>query len=146
MRRGLKATMPWRGPTSQRGASGAEFAAVLPVMALILIGLITALRYYYAEIATVTAADNCAAMSSQAGSVAANIALQRDREAYGQAFNGNVVNFSSASAKPDACLVQNHATFTSASSTIYAYFTYPLQRYHSDWSGHAAPPPPSTWP
>ena len=146
MRKKLKIANPWRGRASQRGASGAEFAAVLPVMALILIGLITALRYYYAEIATVTAADDCAVMASQAGSVAANMALQRDRAAYGQPFNGNVVDFGSASTKPDACLVQNHATFTSANSTIYAYFTYPVQRYHSDWSGHAASPAPATWP
>ena len=144
MREGFKITMPWRGLAGQRGASGAEFAVVLPVMALILIGLITALRYFYAEIATITAANDCTVMASQAGAVAANMALQRDREAYGQPFTGNVVDFGSASTKPDACLVENHPTFTGVNSTIYAYFTYPSQRYHSDWSGHAAPP--SRWP
>jgi Flp pilus assembly protein TadG len=146
MRKGFKITMSWRCLAGQRGASGAEFAVVLPVMALILIGLITALRYFYAEIATITAADDCAVMASQAGSVPANMAMQRDQAAYGQPFNGNVVGFSTASSKPDSCLVENHATFTSLTQTIFAYFTYPVQRYHSDWSGHAAPPAPSTWP
>lgn len=144
MRKGFKITMPWRGLAGQGGASGAEFAAVLPVMALILIGLITALRYFYAEIATITAANDCAVMASQAGSVPANMALQRDQGTYGQSFNGNVVGFNTASSKPEACLVENNATFTSFTQTIYAYFYYPVQRYHSDWSGHAAPP--ARWP
>jgi Flp pilus assembly protein TadG len=144
--RGSGPRWPVHGLASRRGAAGAEFAVVLPIMALILAGLFSAWGYFYAYLATLTAANDCAVMVSQADVVVANMAVQHDRQAYGQPFNGSVVDFGSASTTTDACLVQNHATFTFASQAIYAYFTYPLQRYSSDWSGHPARPVPSTWP
>ena len=147
MQRRLRIANPWQGAAGRRGASGAEFAAVLPVMAIVLLGLIAALRGYYTKIVTVAATNDCAVMASQAGAIPGFMAVQHDQQIYGIPFQAPSLDQGVGGSRNGACLVTTRYAgfFPGLDNLTSAYLSYPRQRYHSDWSGKAAPAP-LPWP